>query len=181
MEKKRIFKLFVVSFSVIFSIAGFTYAYLKKDQIVEVCFGNKDLPDLKNAKILLWSDPLTWGGSLPEKGDYIVIPSGKIIVLDTNPPELKTLEIAGVLMFSEKNIKLAVENLLLTGVLQIGSPEKVYTHEAEINLIGKNSWFLLQGGRFAIFGIENTNSISPASLYTHWGFANFKNIILKKK
>ena len=179
MGKKRIFKYLYVGVIVICSFAGLSYVYLKKDQIVNVCFGNKDLPDLKNAKILLWSDPLTWGGTLPEKGAYIVVPSGKTILLDMNPPDLKTLEIAGVLIFSEQNIKLSVKNLLLTGVLQIGTPDKVYSHQAEINLIGKDSRFLLQGGRLAIFGIKDTDSRSPASIYTHWGFANFKNIILK--
>ena len=175
MSKKRIFKFLCVCFITIFS-----YAYLKKDQIIKVCFGNKDLPDLKNAKILRWSDPVTWGGTLPEAGAYIVIPVGKTILLDTNPSELKTLEIAGVLIFSDQNINLSVKNIILTGVLQIGSPEKIYTHHAEINLVGKDSRFLLQGGRLAIFGIKDIDQRSQASLYSHWGFANFKNIILKK-
>ena len=166
--------------TVICSFTVLSYVYLKKDQIVNVCFGNKDLPDLKNAKILRWSDPLTWGGTLPEAGAYIVIPADQTIVLDVPPPELKTLEIAGVLVFSDQDIKLSVKNLLLTGVLQIGSPEKTYTHQAEINLVGKDSRFLLQGGRLALFGIKDSDSRSPASLYTHWGFTNFKNIILKK-
>ena len=180
MHNRRLLKLIFVSFAVICSCALLSYAYLKKDQIVKVCFGNKDLPDLKNAKILRWSDPATWGGTLPEVGAYIVVPADKTILLDTAPPELKTLEIAGVLIFADQDLKLSVKNLLLTGVLQIGSPEKFYTHQAEISLVGKDSRFLLQGGRLAIFGIKETNQRSPASLYTHWGFANFKNIILRQ-
>lgn len=180
MDKRRIFKFFLVSTFVSCSFGALSYAYFQKDQITKICFGNKDLPDLKNAKILRWSDPLTWGGTLPELGAHIVVPADKTILLDVSPPELKTLEIAGVLIFSDQNIKLSVKNLLLTGVLQIGSPEKSYTYQAEINLAGKDSRFLLQGGRFAIFGIKDTDQRSPASLYTRWGFDNFKNIILKK-
>lgn len=177
---RQIFKAFCFGFAVICSLAALTYGYLNKDQIVKVCFGNKDLPDLKNAKILRWSDPLTWGGTIPKSGAYVVVPADKTILLDISPPNLKTLEIAGVLIFSDDNIKLSVKNILLTGVLQIGSPEKFYTHQAEINLIGKDSRFLLQGGRLALFGIKDVDQRSPASMYTHWGFANFKNIILKK-
>ncbi len=158
----------------------FSFAYFKKDEISNLCFGNKDLPDLKNVELRRWSESTTWGGTIPEFGSHIVVPAGKTVLLDINPPELKTLEIAGTLVFADQNIKLSVKNLLLTGVLQIGSPDKPYIYQAEINLVGKESRFLLQGGRFALFGIKDTDQRSPASLYTTWGFANFKNIILKK-
>lgn len=175
--KNNLFKHFLILVAV---AGGANYAYLNKEQIAEVCFGNKDLPELSNAKILLWSDPKTWGGGMPEENTVIVIPPGKTILLDISPPKLKSLEVVGTLIFADKDIKLSMKSLLLTGVIQIGSPNKAFVHNAEINLIGDDSKFLLQGGRLALFGIKDA-ARSPSSSNSNWGFANFDNIILQRK
>ena len=172
--KKNIFKS--VSFLFLGLIGYFVFS--KNNVIMQVCFGNKDLPNLSQSQILRWSDPKTWGGKIPQAGAHIVIPSGKTIILDISPPELASLEVVGVLIFGDLDIKLSTQILLLTGVLQVGSPEKKYTHKAEFILKGVDSKFLLQGGRFALFGIKYESDRGPANAV--WGFSEYKNITMKK-
>lgn len=55
---------------------------------------------------LNWSNPTTWGGSLPSNGDDIEIPAGKIIVFDLeNSPQLGLLKIVGCLQFLNDDSK----------------------------------------------------------------------------
>ena len=158
------------------------FVFLKKNEIIEVCIGNRDLPNLNHVKILKWSDIETWGGKLPSSGAHIVVPAGKTILLDVSPPELASLEINGVLVFGDVDIRLSTRTLLLTGVLQVGSPNKPYAHIASIILNGTESKFLLQGGRLALFGLKaEPNHREPAdTIQNMWGFSQFRNISLKK-
>lgn len=52
---------------------------------------------------LRWSDPNTWGGSLPKAGKAVIIPQGVTVLLDTSTPNLAGVTVAGSLIVSEKH------------------------------------------------------------------------------
>jgi hypothetical protein len=61
----------------------------------------------------LWSDPATWGGSLPLAGDNITIPHGTAVVLDVTTPILNSLTISGDLIVSTSvDTELRVQQLI---------------------------------------------------------------------
>ena len=84
-----------------------------------------------------WSDPATWsGGKVPGAGDPVTIGRDMAVVLDVDPPALRSLTIDGKLSFSD-NLDLALETEwihLRRGELQIGSEAAPYTHQATITL-----------------------------------------------
>lgn len=48
----------------------------------------------------LWSSVYTWGAtSIPEEGDFIVVPKGQVLLVDTDTPILKMLLIQGAIKF----------------------------------------------------------------------------------
>lgn len=81
-----------------------------------------------------WSDPATWGGSLPSGGSVVRIPSGSTVVLDTSPPELDGLHVDGRLVFANRDIQLRSDFIMVHGTLQAGSIKRPYTAEASITL-----------------------------------------------
>lgn len=54
------------------------------------------------------SDPVTWGGRVPQTGDAVTIPAGKVALLDVSPPPLQSLLIEGELRFDRQNLDLTV-------------------------------------------------------------------------
>ncbi|KAL4228553.1 Fibrocystin-L [Mactra antiquata] len=88
----------------------------------------------------VWSSSFTWGGGpLPEAGDFIVIPSGMTILLDTDTPVLSFLLIqGGKLIFDEKDVELQSKVIMITdgGLFQVGTEEVPFQHKAIITLHG---------------------------------------------
>ena len=83
-----------------------------------------------------WSDPATWGGSLPVAGENVTIPADKAIVLDISPPALAGLTIQGSLTFADQDINLSSDWIIVQGGLHIGSESSPYTSNAVITLTG---------------------------------------------
>ncbi|XP_078617899.1 fibrocystin-L-like [Branchiostoma floridae x Branchiostoma japonicum] len=87
-----------------------------------------------------WSSVFTWGGGpLPEAGDFVVVPAGQTLLLDTDTPVLKMLLIeGGELIFDEQDVELQAENILITGggLLQVGTEEEPFQHKAIITMHG---------------------------------------------
>jgi len=81
-----------------------------------------------------WSDPATWGGSIPTAGDSVVIAAGKTVLLDISPPPLKDLNVAGRLFFDCVDINLFVDRVVVSGEFHIGSPQSPYRNRALIEL-----------------------------------------------
>jgi len=84
-----------------------------------------------------WSDPAAWPeGKVPGEGDAVTIGRDMDIVLDIDPPALRSLTIAGKLSFSDAlDIGLETEWIYIQqGELQIGSEAAPYTHNATITL-----------------------------------------------
>ena len=105
----------------------------------------------KPADIHLWSSKATWklisepgyggflGGNqydLPKDGDNVKIPSGFYIMVDTQLPKIKTLEIEGYFEFS-KNMshRLEVQNIIIRGgQFIIGEEDSPFLNDVEIKL-----------------------------------------------
>lgn len=91
---------------------------------------------------LPWSAPSTWGGALPAAGAAVVIPAGKRIVLDIDPPPLKSITIEGQLAFdTTKDLNLSAEAIIVVGQgakFEIGTPANPYLKRATITLTGSN-------------------------------------------
>ncbi len=86
---------------------------------------------------LLWSDPASWpDGQVPGEGDAVTIARGTEVVLDVDPPALRSLTIDGSLRFSDElDIELATEWIYIRGgELQIGSEDAPHTRQATITL-----------------------------------------------
>ncbi len=85
----------------------------------------------------LWSNPATWGGSLPVAGSTVNIAPGQTVILDMNPPSLHGIEVEGNLVFAEQNINLTTGYILVTGgEFRIGTEAAPYTHKAVITFTG---------------------------------------------
>ncbi len=88
-------------------------------------------------KRMRWSDPAAWPeGKVPGAGDAVTIGRDMDMVLDVEPPALRSLTIDGKLSFSDdRDIGLETEWIYLRGgELQIGSEAKPYGHNATITL-----------------------------------------------
>ena len=91
--------------------------------------------------LLAWSDPATWGGSVPS-GGAVTIPSNTSVLLDTSTASLTSLDIQGTLVASP-SVDVAITagyiNVGANGTLQIGSEASPYTRNAVITLTGAES------------------------------------------
>ena len=71
----------------------------------------------------MWSSNYTWGGAAPPAaGEFVVIPAGMTLLLDTDTPVLSFLLIqGGQLIFDEKDIELQANIIMITdgGLLQV--------------------------------------------------------------
>ena len=92
----------------------------------------------------LWSSPFTWGGGpLPREGDFVVVPNGQTLVLDTVTPVLGYLLIqGGELIFDrekgDNEVELHTQGALVTsgGRLEVGTEEAPFTSKTQIVLYG---------------------------------------------
>ncbi len=109
-----------------------------------------------------WSDPATWGGALPEPGAHVVVPQGRRVILDVNPPALGSITVNGVLAFGARDIDLTVGWIAVHGMLEVGTEDAPYPHHATITLngpldehvMGMGARFIgaMNGGRIEIHG-----------------------------
>jgi cell migration-inducing and hyaluronan-binding protein len=112
-----------------------------------------------------WSDPATWpDGKVPREGDAVTIARDMDVVLDVDPPALRSLTVDGRLSFSDdRDIGLETDWIYLRGgELQIGSEARPYKHNASITLTDKvpdedintmgDRGILLMGGTLNLHG-----------------------------
>ena len=88
-----------------------------------------------------WSNPATWGGSVPGPGQNVTIPAGMTVTLDTDTASLGILEVNGVLEFARKDLNLTAHHILVQGSgsrLQIGTEAQKFANRAVITLTGSN-------------------------------------------
>ena len=134
-----------------------------------------------NQEILLWSDAAAWGGVLPQAKSNVVIPEGKIVILDVSPPPLASLKIYGSLLAGPRDIELTVGSIVVYGLLQIGSELTRYQHLAKFKINStllkdknESSGLIRQGGLILLNGIKP--NAGESELPYKWGLAQFKNI-----
>ncbi len=107
-----------------------------------------------------WSDPATWGGSMPGAGAEVVVPAGKTVVLDTHTASLGAVRVEGTLRLAAKDVALTAASIRVTGALLAGTANEPYAHRASITLTGTpasvndgtSRGLVVQGGRLELFG-----------------------------
>jgi cell migration-inducing and hyaluronan-binding protein len=112
-----------------------------------------------------WSDPAAWPeGKVPREGDAVTIARDMDLVLDVDPPALRSLTIDGRLRFADdRDIGLETEWIYLRGgELAIGSEASPYRHTASITLTDKvpgedintmgDRGIMLMGGTLSLHG-----------------------------
>jgi hypothetical protein len=111
----------------------------------------------------LWSDPATWGGTLPDPTQDLTIPAGKKVVLDQNAC-VRGLTLEGELGFADRDLELCADWIMIHGMgrLSIGSEARPFTQRATITLkgaLGSNQEVMgtkfigaMSGGRLDLHG-----------------------------
>lgn len=85
-----------------------------------------------------WSNPATWGGSVPSAGAAVEIPAGKTILLDTSPPPLKSVTVKGTLLFEDRDLEFKAGWIMVHGRLQAGTEQQPYRRRAVITFTGND-------------------------------------------
>lgn len=85
-----------------------------------------------------WSDPATWGGTLPGAGASVLIPAGREVVLDGATPPLRTLVIEGSLVADPaRDVSITADGVFVRGGrLAIGTAAEPHRGRAVITLTG---------------------------------------------
>ncbi len=83
-----------------------------------------------------WSDPATWGGPVPERGDKVEIPQGISVSLDTSTPSLGGVQVDGTLSFAPRDLDLTAAWIMVHGTLEVGTADQPFQHRAAITLTG---------------------------------------------
>ena len=124
-----------------------------------------------------WSDPATWGGTLPPAGARIVIPPGRAVLLDVRTPALAGVEVQGALYFGDRDAELTAGFVMVTGLMQAGTEAQPHRSRATItltgtdeaaNLFGMGTKFLgaMAGGRVELHG-HRRDAVAWTQLATH--------------
>ena len=113
-----------------------------------------------------WSAPSTWGGQLPAAGEQVLIPAGRIILLDTATAALGGLVVQGTLLVSEQGAPVLRSRYVMVsgkGSFQAGSAATPFAGRLRIELTGADPTHTVNGmgtkfvgttdgGRLALFG-----------------------------
>lgn len=95
--------------------------------------------DVRAVKNGQWDSPDTWGGELPSEGDDVLIPRGRIVLLDHREQAgFNTVRVDGVLEFAPtEDTLLRVDTLVVTpsGKLEIGSQVSPIQNRAELRFL----------------------------------------------
>ena len=88
-----------------------------------------------------WSDPATWGGTVPAAGAVVVIPVGKTVMLDVATPLLKGLTVQGTLVAQPAATVAITSDYVMVrgGRLQIGTAAEPFLGQATITLTGQGT------------------------------------------
>ena len=108
-----------------------------------------------------WSNPATWGGTLPNASSSVTIPPNQRVVLDQDV-KIKNLNVLGTLEFARKDLKLESDFIAVRGALRIGDSINPFKQKATITLTGSSTentmnmgsrGILVMGGRLEIYGV----------------------------
>lgn len=124
-----------------------------------------------------WSDAATWGGTFPGAGARVVIPRGQAILLDVATPPLSSLRIEGALYAADRDVSLVASEVMISGLLQAGTPAKPHRHRLTITLTGTDESRnpegmgtkligVVAGGRLELHG-HRRDAVAWAKLAAH--------------
>lgn len=127
---------------------------------------------------VLWSDPTTWGGSVPTAGSTVTIPAGQTIILDIDPPALTGIRVEGTLEVQDRDVLIETGFILIEGgTFRMGSASAPFMSKGIITLtgdsadatgIGIGNKFILvyDGGRLELHG-HRKNAVAWTQLKQH--------------
>ncbi|XP_067654446.1 inactive cell surface hyaluronidase CEMIP2-like [Haliotis asinina] len=136
-------------------------------QVVIVCLsawvGESACPHLDSG-LLKWGDTSSWASkTIPKKGDQVLIPSGKKLLLNVSPPCLSSIIIgdgAALVWGDVDNLTVCVSYILIRGRLQIGSEDCRFTKKTHIRLTGEsNSTLSVSGFGRKFIGVDAGGTI----------------------
>lgn len=120
-----------------------------------------------------WSNPATWGGTVPIAGQNVIIPASKYIIMDVSPPALGSLTINGKLEFARQNLNLTAQYIMVMGSLHIGTLTFPFAQKATITLNGSNMNENVMGmgtrGIMVMGGILELHGTPPNKTWTKIG------------
>ncbi len=99
-----------------------------------------------------WSDPATWGGTVPDATTDAVIPAGKVVLLDT-AAQVRTLQVDGELHCKDKDISLAAEWIMVGGRFECGSEISPFLNDLTITLVGPDDGDSIMGMGDKLLGV----------------------------
>lgn len=124
-----------------------------------------DLPD----DAQYWSDPATWGGSLPAKGEAVTIAPGRTLVIDQDV-DVGSLRIEGTVVVARRDVRIDAEWILVegSGALVAGSADRPFKQHLNIvlcsgrgasahPLLGSKFLAALDGGVIDLHGEARTS------------------------
>lgn len=107
----------------------------------------------KAAGVQKWSDPQTWGGTLPARGAEVRIPYGSSVKLNVSPPALGGLQVDGSLSFAEKNLQLTSDWIVVHGTFRVGKETDPFQQRAVITLSGDDPSVDVMGMGTSVLGV----------------------------
>lgn len=129
-------------------------------------FSKTVLPNTVNPQ--LWSDPETWGGTVPGPGEDVAIPLGQTIILDVSPPELGAITVMGRLIFEDLPLDFTAESIMIMGgALEIGTEADPIENDITITLTGEDNSNPDPVGRFIMVmnnGLLSVHGVSKNKL-----------------
>ncbi len=110
----------------------------------------------------LWSDPATWAPDpVPAAGQDVVIPMGRHIMLDVEPPALGGIRVLGKLSFAETPIHLTTDWIMIQGgILEIGTESAPHMNPARITLTGADEDVLAMDMGGKLIGVMNYGTLN---------------------
>jgi cell surface hyaluronidase len=85
-----------------------------------------------------WSNPATWGGTVPAAGAHVDIPAGQIVVLDQDIVA-DSIIVRGTLRFARKTLNVTACSIIADGPtarIEMGTEQSLYTNNLTITLTG---------------------------------------------
>ena len=111
-----------------------------------------------------WSDNDAWqSGIKPQQGEVVTIPAGRRIILNENPPALAGIYVNGILDFSDQDLNLTTDYIMVHGTLKIGSAEDLFQHKATITLTGNSAQNIMNMGTRGIMVMGGNLELHGAS------------------
>jgi hypothetical protein len=150
-------------------------------------------PPAPAATVDAWSNPATWGGTVPPAGATVIIPAGKTVRLDTKV-KVKGLTVNGTLACSGNDIAIEADWVMVSGngaKLSCGSKAAPYLGRFNLLLVGPKTDNIMgmgarvlgamDGGTIELFGEprtgwtkldatarSGTNTLTLAGVPTGW-------------